>query len=47
MVKKSKINKSEFIEKLTNMTPEQINLFIQQKGKKPNLINAIIKIRGE
>ncbi len=36
--------KEDFIEKITKITPQQINKIIEEKGKKPRLINLFVKV---
>jgi len=36
------LKKDNFIERLKNITPEQINKIIEDKGKKPKKIRPII-----
>lgn len=38
----NKINKEDFIDKISKMTPQQINEFIVKNGKPPKLIDPII-----
>ena len=36
--------KNEFISKLAKMTPEDMNAFIRDKGKKPKLVKPFQKV---
>lgn len=37
------MTKKSFIQKLINATPEQLNKIIEEKGKKPKLINVFVE----
>lgn len=41
---KSKSTKNDFINKLATMTPEDINIFIREKGKQPKLMKPFQKV---
>lgn len=41
-----KIQKSEFIERLSRLTPQEINKLIEQKGKKKNSMPFVIEINN-
>lgn len=36
--------KEDFIKKLTNVTPQQLNKIIEEKGKKPKLIELFVRV---
>lgn len=39
--------KEDFLRKLTNITPQQLNKIIEEKGKKPKLINVFVKVEDK
>lgn len=41
------MSKEDFIKKLTNISPEQLNTIIEEKGKKPKLIKLLVKVDKE
>lgn len=42
-----KIDKEDFLNMLTNITQEQINKIIEEKGKSPKLISPIVFISNK
>lgn len=39
------MKKSEFLELLLSLSPEEINKIIQEKGKEPKLVRGVIYIK--
>lgn len=38
------MKKEDFLKKITNVTPQQLNKIIEEKGKKPKLIDIFVKV---